>query len=222
MARPLSGARTGSGAVSTAAFIAFTTRVRSATTCARLASRSRRACRSPRARGDAGAGSARIWRAARSASISSLLPRRRPTRFGRSTSQTVWPRALQRCGQPGPVTAGALDRPHHRAGGLAIGVAADLRVAGSVGRAPRPAHQRPGLGGQHRHRVGVFVGVDADDVLHVRCQDSHDSSFQSGDCYQAPAWGLTLHGRTVIRHTGNGGQASYQASQRWPGRRHPV
>jgi hypothetical protein len=82
---------------------------------------------------------------------------------------------VQKCGQPGAVAAGALDRPaapRRVAGDLRAGELQELLVAGGVGPG-RGLGEDPTDRAEGGSRQGVTVGVDADDAVDGVCQDGH-------------------------------------------------
>jgi len=117
VASPRSSARSSSGAPTMRALSWLVALTLAAQAPWRVANSTRNVSRSPRRRGARGWSWARASRAARTASRASLLaPVRRGGRLGPPDLDHALAAGLQKGGQPGAVTAGALDRPAAPAG----------------------------------------------------------------------------------------------------------
>ena len=86
----------------------------------------------------------------------------------------------ERGGQPGAVTAGALDRPHPLPVGLCIGEGDEMAVPERVGRDHEVINDGAGGRLDHRCRVRVAERVNADDVLDSACQHGFHGASSSG------------------------------------------
>jgi hypothetical protein len=111
----------------------------------------------------------------------------------------------EEAGEAHAVAAAPLDRPQAVAGRVFEGKGERAVVAAPIGADLRLEHDGVCRSGDESERVGVAVGVDADDVVQLICEHAI--------YLQPPGWGRsggrsgveTARGRTVTGHAGDGG-----------------
>ena len=76
---------------------------------------------------------------------------------------------LEEPGEPGAIATGPLDRPGTQ-GAMGLGQVEEGQIAVGIGGDGGLSHHRPGSCHHDGSRVGVLVGVDADDDVDLICQ----------------------------------------------------
>ena len=167
-----SRSRRPSGALVTSACRAEMARVRNVIACARVASSTRMASRSPRRRGSLRPTPASACRAARTASMSSLFtPPRRAGRCGRSTSTTRSQRASSAVVSPAPKLP-VPSMAHNRR----VVAPPEARSAGGSRPDPREPSTCSRTAPVALTAAAVWVslmGVDADDDVKISMEGQH-------------------------------------------------
>ena len=211
--RPRSRSRRLSGALTTRACSAAMARVRNSIAWARVTSSTRIASRSPRQRGSPARSPESTSRAARTASMSSLLaPARRAGRFGRSTSITRSPRASSAVVSPAP----KLPVPsiaHARGRAVRLAETDEPPIPFRIRRDGQPLEDPP----VELSTAAVWVCLWVSTPMTTSMSSvSMDRSFAKGSS-RCRCRSERRCGRTVTSHA-KGGQASDQANARRPGR----